>query len=74
MIFSLLEQKKSILKKLDLDQVILIEFNDSINKTSAHEFLKILMNNIKMKRLVVGPDFALGKDRIGDINFLTQIA
>lgn len=66
------DEKKSILKKLDLDQVILIEFNDSINKTSAHEFLKILMNNIKMKRLVVGPDFALGKDRIGDINFLTQ--
>ena len=67
-----IEEKKSILKQLKLDQIILIEFNDSINQTSAIEFLKILKTNIKMKKLIVGPDFAFGKDRIGDIKFLTQ--
>ena len=67
-----IEEKTSILKQLELDQIILIEFNDSINQTSAIEFLKILKTNIKMKRLIVGPDFAFGKDRIGDIKFLTQ--
>jgi len=66
------EEKISILKKLKLDQIILIEFNDSINQTSATEFLKILNTNINMQRLIVGPDFAFGKDRIGDIKFLTQ--
>jgi len=67
-----IEEKTSILKRLQLDQIILIEFNDSINQTSATEFLKILNTNINMQRLIVGPDFAFGKDRIGDIKFLTQ--
>ena len=67
-----IEEKTSILKRLQLDQIKLIEFNDSINQTSATEFLKILNTNINMQRLIVGPDFAFGKDRIGDIKFLTQ--
>ena len=66
------EEKIKILNQFKLDQIIIIEFNTNINQTSAKEFLGILTSNLKMKKLFVGPDFAFGKNREGNIKYLNE--
>ena len=66
------EEKIEILNQFKLDQIIIIEFNANINQTSAKEFLGILTSNLKMKKLFVGPDFAFGKNREGNIKYLNE--
>ena len=41
-------EKIEILNRLKLDKIIIIEFNENINQTSAKEFLGILTSNLKM--------------------------
>ena len=40
---------------------------------SPKEFLELLQKHLRMKGLIVGPDFALGKDRQGDIDVLRKL-
>ncbi|MCH7606138.1 MAG: hypothetical protein IH962_03185, partial [Chloroflexi bacterium] len=42
------------------------------SQVSAGDFAAMLVDLLRMKGLVVGPDFALGKDRQGDVNFLRE--
>ena len=69
---STIEEKTEILNRFRLDQIIIIEFNEKINQTTAKEFLNILTSNLKMKKLFVGPDFAFGKNREGNIKYLNE--
>ncbi len=69
---STIEEKTEILNRFRLDQIIIIEFNEKINQTTANEFLNILTSNLKMKKLFVGPDFAFGKNREGNIKYLNE--
>ena len=57
------EQKISALKKTNVDFVIPIIFNKTISNMTALEFIDCLQNNLNMKGLVAGPDFAMGKNR-----------
>ena len=57
------DQKISALEKTGVDFVIPITFNKEISTMSASSFIEDLKNTLNMKGIVVGPDFAMGKNR-----------
>jgi riboflavin kinase/FMN adenylyltransferase len=68
-----LEQRTALLKKEGADFVIPLSFTPELANLSPERFLNLLKENLKMKGLVVGPDFALGKNREGDIDTLRRL-
>ncbi len=68
-----LERRTELLKAEGVDEVIPLTFTTELSKLSPKEFLELLKKHLRLKGLVVGPDFALGKDREGDTNVLRQL-
>jgi riboflavin kinase / FMN adenylyltransferase len=66
-------EKKHLLKAEGVDQVILLPFNRGIADIEAEEFIRILISKLRMKSIVIGPDFALGKGARGNINAIRQL-
>ncbi len=70
-----LEEKISILEKLNVSHLIVIPFTKEFSELTADEFIHdILVANIHPKMLVIGYDHHFGKNRKGDINYLKNIA
>jgi riboflavin kinase/FMN adenylyltransferase len=67
------EEKDSALTKLGLSSVLTIRFNQLIAGLTAHDFIKILHNQLKFSCLLIGYDFKLGANREGDIHRLREI-
>ena len=53
--------------------VVPLEFSRQLASVSAHDFAAALVEHLHIKGLVVGPDFALGRDRQGDAAFLKEV-
>jgi riboflavin kinase/FMN adenylyltransferase len=68
-----LEQRIALLKNEGVDFVIPLSFTPQLADLSPAEFISLLKENLKMKGLVVGPDFALGKNREGDSDALRRL-
>ena len=63
-----LQQKKTQLKKLKLDFLIIIKFNKKFSSLSAEEFIKkIIYKKTKCKYLYVSKNFKFGYKRRGNI-------
>ncbi len=62
---SLMERIR-LIKNLGIDHVIVLSFTKELSQYSAREFLSLVKKHLKLKALVIGPDFALGKDREGN--------
>ncbi|MCU0600198.1 MAG: adenylyltransferase/cytidyltransferase family protein, partial [Desulfobacterales bacterium] len=55
--------------------LICIQFDEAFASISARRFLKdLLIDRIGMKAIVIGKDYAFGKDREGDVSFLKKNA
>ncbi|MDC1130610.1 bifunctional riboflavin kinase/FAD synthetase [Pelagibacteraceae bacterium] len=68
-----LKQKKSQLKKLDLDFLIIIKFNKKFSTLSAEKFIiKIINNKTKCRFLYVSKNFKFGHQRKGNIQMLKK--
>lgn len=67
-----IEQKISLLHKEGIELVVPLEFTRELSQLSADEFVRLLAEGLRMKGLVVGPDFALGRNRQGDLPFLRE--
>jgi riboflavin kinase/FMN adenylyltransferase len=67
------EEKAEIMGALGLDHLINHPFNRQIASTSARDFLNYLHQHLNFRQLWVGPDFALGRGREGDIPYLRQL-
>jgi riboflavin kinase/FMN adenylyltransferase len=52
---------------MGLDLVALIPFTRELAATSPYDFVRALCVGLHMRELLVGPDFALGSDRRGDL-------
>ena len=66
-------EKIILLDALDLDLMAILPFSRETAQTPAIEFARDLVTHLKMRQLWVGPDFALGRNREGDIPRLRQI-
>ncbi len=60
-----IESRIQLLKNLCIQQVIPISFDKDVANLSAKHFIGFLQDIIKMKKIVIGPDFAMGKNRSG---------
>lgn len=63
-----LKQKKELLKDI---KTVYLDFN-KIKNLSADSFFDVLIKKYKMGAIIVGKDFAFGKNRQGNIPFLRE--
>ena len=68
-----IEQRIELLKGEGVDEVIPLSFTPELAKLSPREFLKLLKKHLRMRGLVIGPDFALGRNREGDTAALSRL-
>lgn len=68
-----LEDRLCLLKQTGADMVIPLIFSQDIAALSAREFVLLLKRCLKMRGLVIGPDFALGRMRRGNPAYLTRL-
>ena len=67
------DEKVARLSELGADIVITHPFNTEVAFLSAWEFMQYLKVHLDMRQLWVGYDFALGRNRGGDVINLTEI-
>lgn len=67
------EEKAVQLASLGVDVLISIPFSLELAGLSAHDFVKRLHTSLGLKELVVGAGFALGKERKGTVEVLSQL-
>ncbi len=68
-----LEERIELIKNLGIDHVIVLSFTQELAQLSARQFIELLREHLKLRALVLGPDFALGKGREGTTDFLRQL-
>ena len=68
-----LEKRITLLQRLGVALVVTLPFSHEMAQTSAHQFMLLLQKYLRMKSLVVGTDFALGKGREGNVVFLAAL-
>jgi riboflavin kinase/FMN adenylyltransferase len=68
-----IERRIELIKGEGVDEVIPLTFTPELAALSPKEFLELLKKHLRMKGLVIGPDFALGKNREGNTETLRQL-
>ena len=71
---STIDEKIEIFSELDLDELIIQNFNKSFSEMGAEEFIKLLVNNLNLKKIIVGYNHRFGKNRSADINVLRDFS
>ena len=69
-----LDDRIDLLKQTGVDLVVPITFDRWLSKLSAEDFISLLQKRLRMAGLVVGPDFAMGRNREGTIERLVDLA
>lgn len=69
------DQKIELISHTGVDVLVCVQFDEAFASISAHQFVKdILIDRIGMKAIVIGKDYAFGKDREGNVSFLKKNA
>jgi riboflavin kinase/FMN adenylyltransferase len=68
-----LEQRINLLKNEGVDAIISLSFSTELARLSSRQFLGLLEKYLRMRGIVIGPDFALGRHREGDTETLRQL-
>tara|TARA_B100000674_G_scaffold312950_1_gene260190 strand:+ start:678 stop:1619 length:942 start_codon:yes stop_codon:yes gene_type:complete len=70
-----IDEKIESLRAYGLDNVIIYPFTKDFSRLTAFEFVRdILVNKLKVKKLVIGYDHQFGRNREGNIEFLRESA
>ena len=65
-------EKIEIIKKLNIDILCLIKFDDTIRRLTAELFLEKITFAFKPKRIIVGYNHTFGNQKKGNLNFLIK--
>ena len=68
-----LERKEELIREKGVDLVVSLEFSEELAQLSAREFVGLLQQKLRMKGLVIGSDFALGRNREGNAERLSKL-
>lgn len=68
-----LDERIALLQELGIDFVVPLSFTRDLAQTSAREFALALQRYLRMKSLIIGPDFALGRGREGNAAVLFDL-
>lgn len=66
-------ERADLAATLGVDAVIILPFDRSVAETSAREFMSQLKERLGLRRLLIGYDFALGKNREGNAQRLAEL-
>ena len=69
-----LSERVRLLEGLGVDFIATVVFDEVIARLSSHDFLEVVYKRLRMRKLVVGPDFAMGRDRDGTLETIPHIA
>ena len=68
-----LEEKVKLLEQLSIDNLIIHPFDQEFSQLSAADFVKnILVDQLKVQKIVIGYDHRFGRNRTADISDLIQ--
>jgi len=67
------EEKLAQLERLGLDVVVIVEFTPETAQVRAAQFVNLLIENLRLREMWIGHDFALGYKREGNAEFLRAI-
>ncbi len=67
------EERIRLLEELGVDFVVPVTFDMNVAGLRASKFAKLLRSKLHMRGLVVGPDFAMGYRREGDVEALSLL-
>jgi riboflavin kinase/FMN adenylyltransferase len=70
---SSLEDRVTTFRQLGLNIVAVLTFTDKVAQLSARDFLSLLKKYLKMRGILVGPDFVLGRAGEGNISVLRTL-
>lgn len=68
-----LEERIRLIKETGVDFVIPINFTKEVANLKADRFTRLLQSELKMKGLLVGPDFQMGKNREANVSKLSTL-
>jgi len=68
-----LAERTNLLKNEGVEAIIPLSFTSEIAQLSARQFVSLLMRYLRMRGLIVGPDFTLGRNREGNIDSLRTL-
>lgn len=68
-----LEERLRLIGEAGVGLAVPVTFDLALSKLSAREFVALLQERLGMRELVVGPDFAMGHRREGDVAALTKL-
>jgi len=68
-----LERRVEMLRDLGTDFVAVLQFTSELQQVSAFDFSRLLVEEARMRLLVVGDDFRFGRGGEGNIEVLTEI-
>lgn len=66
-------EKAALLEALGVDLLVLLPFNRQMAATPARDFMQLLSRHLRLRELWVGPDFALGRNREGNVPYLQEL-
>ena len=72
-ILTTIEEKVSLVASSGLDVIGILAFTPQLAATPPRAFVQRLRERMRMCELWVGPDFALGRDRTGDLHVLRRL-
>jgi riboflavin kinase / FMN adenylyltransferase len=67
------EDRTGSLKEIGIDIVAVVSFTRAVARLGAREFMSLLKKHLKMRGIMVGPDFALGRGAEGSIDVLRTL-
>jgi riboflavin kinase / FMN adenylyltransferase len=65
-------EREVLLRKAGIDRVVTLRFTPELSQWSAEAFCDKLLRAFALRAIVVGPGFALGRERTGDVYFLRR--
>ena len=68
-----LDTRIRLLRNEGIDSVITLPFTMELARLSARQFVSLLKKHLKLRSMLVGPDFALGRKREGDIDTIRKL-
>ena len=70
---STLPDRLSLLQSLGVDMVASVAFTRELSQLTAEQFMSTVVKNLHVKHFIIGPGFALGRNRAGDFEKLREI-
>ncbi len=67
------QEKEEVFRSLGVDFILCLKFSNEMSGFSPEQFLEIILKKYPVTRFWLGEDFAMGKNRSGNINVLEEI-